>query len=56
MYVAFFLVSIASLATALGGVADITGKPFILTREHAWNDGIFAVLIAIFIVLALPYV
>lgn len=55
LYVAFFLVSIASLATALGGVADITGKPFILTREHAWNDGIFAVLIAIFIVLVLPH-
>lgn len=53
---AFFLVAMSSVATGLGGWADISGKPFLITREHAWNDGIFAVLVAIFIVLVLPYV
>jgi hypothetical protein len=56
LYFALFLVAMSSLATGLGGWADMTGRPFIITREHAWNDGIFAVLVAIFIVLALPYV
>lgn len=53
---AFFLVAMSSIATGLGGWADMSGRPFVLTREHAWNDGIFAVLVAIFIVLVLPYV
>jgi hypothetical protein len=53
---AFFLVAVASIATGLGGWADMTGQSFRLTREHAWNDGIFTVLVAIFIVLVLPYV
>jgi hypothetical protein len=56
LYLAFFLVATSLLSTGLGGWADMTGRPFLITREHAWNDGIFAVLIAIFIVLALPYV
>jgi hypothetical protein len=53
---AFFFVLLATLVTGLGGWADITGKPILLTREHAWNDGIFAVLVAIFLVLVLPHV
>ena len=56
LYVAFFLVLISAFSTGLGGWSDIMGKPFVITREHAWNDGIFAVLVAIFIVLVLPYV
>ena len=56
LYFAFFLVVMSSLSTGLGGWADMTGRPFLITREHAWNDGIFAVLVAIFIVLVLPYV
>jgi hypothetical protein len=56
LYLAFFLVAMASLSTGLGGWMDIIGRPIVLSREHAWNDGIFALLLAIFIVLALPYV
>ena len=56
LYLAFFLVAMASVMTGLGGWVDLTGRPLMFTREHAWNDGIFAVLLAIFIVLALPYV
>lgn len=41
-----FLVSL--LLTGLGGWADLLGKPVILTKQHAWNDGIFMMLIAIF--------
>jgi hypothetical protein len=56
LYFAFFLVITSFLSTGLGGWVDLTGRPLMITREHAWNDGIFAVLVAIFIVLVLPYV
>jgi hypothetical protein len=56
LYLAFFLVAMSAISTGLGGWADMTGSPFVITRQHAWNDGIYAVLLAIFIVLALPYV
>lgn len=56
LYLAFFLVGMSAVSTGLGGWSDIMKKPFVITREHAWNDGIFAVLVAIFIVLVLPYV
>jgi hypothetical protein len=56
LYFAFFLVAMSLLSTGLGGWADMTGRPFLITREHAWNDGIFALLVAIFLVLALPHV
>ena len=56
LYFAFFLVGMSLLSTGLGGWSDMIGRPFVISREHAWNDGIFAVLVAIFIVLVLPYV
>ena len=56
LYLAFFLVLMSTIATGLGGWSDMTGRPFLISREHAWNDGIFAVLVAIFLALVLPYV
>lgn len=56
LYLAFFLVAMSSISTGIGGWSDMIGRPFVISREHAWNDGIFAVLVAIFIVLVLPYV
>ena len=56
LYLAFFLVAMSSIATGIGGWSDMIGRPLVISRDHAWNDGIFAVLVAIFIVLVLPYV
>lgn len=52
-YITLALISfILSLAlTALGGWADILGTPFTISKQHAWNDGIFMMLIAIFLLL-----
>lgn len=56
LYLALFIVAMSAITTGLGGWADLTGRPLVLSREHAWNDGIYAVLVAIFIVLLLPHV
>jgi hypothetical protein len=52
----FFTLAILSfifalIATGLGGYLDMIGKPVILTKQHAWNDGIFMILLAIFFLL-----
>mgnify|MGYP006284255055 CR=1 FL=1 len=39
---------LAVVGTGLGGYADILGRPLIITKQHAWNDGIFMMLLAIF--------
>jgi hypothetical protein len=51
---AFLLVIIAILLTGFGGILDMFNPPTTLrlTKEHAWNDGIFLVLVAIFLVTA----
>ena len=34
--------------TAIGGYIDMTGRTIYgITREHAWNDGIYLVLVSI---------
>lgn len=38
----------ALILTALGGWSNMLGRPFILTERHAWNDGLFLMLVAIF--------
>ncbi len=53
MYVAlaFFLVSLVS--TGVGGMADMLRNRdgLVISREHAWNDGIYMILAAIFVLL-----
>ncbi len=44
--IAFFL---ALISTGLGGWADMFGMNFVVTKQHAWNDGIFMILVAIFL-------
>lgn len=41
----------ALVLTGLGGWSDMLGKPFIVTKQHAWNDGLFLVGVAIFLLL-----
>ncbi len=48
---ALFAFGIALLLTGLGGWADMMGKPLVFSKQHAWNDGIVVMLIAIFFLL-----
>ena len=50
LFVSLAIVSVvlAVVGTGLGGWADMLGKPFLITKQHAWNDGIFMILLAIF--------
>jgi hypothetical protein len=40
---------LALLFTGLGGFSDMLGTNFVVSKEHAWNDGIFLILAAIFL-------
>lgn len=46
--VAFVL---ALVSAGLGGWADMTGKPLIISKEHGWSDSILMMLAAIFLLL-----
>jgi hypothetical protein len=50
-YLALVAFVLALLMTALGGLQDMTGKTVVLTKEHSWNDGIFLMLGAIFLLI-----
>lgn len=44
-----FLVVAAFVATGLGGLQDMLGVRWAVTKEHGWNDGIFLILVAILV-------
>jgi hypothetical protein len=56
--VAILLMSIAVAFTAVGGLLDMMrvdsyGHHYAaITRQHAWHDGMFLLLLAIFLVVA----
>jgi hypothetical protein len=39
---------LALILTGVGGVSNLMGKPIVFTEQHAWNDGLFMMLVAIF--------
>lgn len=47
------LVVMAFLVTGLGGLQDILGVRLPMSKEHGWNDGIFLMLVAIFVAITL---
>jgi hypothetical protein len=47
------LVILAFLVTGLGGLQDILGIRLPMSKEHGWNDGIFLMLVAIFVAITL---
>lgn len=50
--IVYVLIGVAVTLTVLGGLSDITGKKFFLSKQHLWNDGLFLlVLIQTFMVL-----
>ena len=52
-YLLLFLVTMAFLATGLGGLQDMLGVQLIVTKQHGWNDGIFLMLAAILVALVM---
>jgi len=50
-YAAIAAFVLALVLTGVGGWANMMGKPIVLTERHAWNDGLFLMLTAIFLVL-----
>jgi hypothetical protein len=43
------LVGMAFLVTGLGGLQDMLGVRLPMSKEHGWNDGMFLMLVAIFV-------
>jgi hypothetical protein len=50
---AIVVIIVSLFLTGMGGVADMFGSSASLrfTKEHAWNDGVYLALVAIFLVL-----
>jgi hypothetical protein len=44
---AIILLVVAFLLTGLAGLMDMSYNQFQITREHAWNDGLFLGIVAI---------
>lgn len=42
---------LALVLTGLGGWSDMLGRNFLVTKQHAWNDGIFMMLVALFLLM-----
>ena len=50
-FLAILVFLMALVMTAVGGWSDMLGKPFVVTKQHAWNDGLFLIGVAIFLLL-----
>jgi hypothetical protein len=44
--ITLILIIIAILLQALGGMFDLLGNPLYMTKEHAWMDASFIILLA----------
>jgi hypothetical protein len=42
---------IALILTGIGGWSNMIGRALVFTEEHAWNDGLFMMMVAIFFLL-----
>lgn len=42
---------LALVSAGLGGWADMTGKPLVISKEHGWSDSILMMLAAIFLLM-----
>lgn len=50
-YAAIAAFVLALVLTGVGGWSNMIGRPIVLTERHAWNDGLFLMLAAIFLLL-----
>ena len=49
--IAAMLIIIAFVLTGFGGLRDMLSSDYRITKEHAWNDASFLVLVAIAVLL-----
>lgn len=50
-YAAVFAFLLALVLTGIGGWSNMIGKALVITEQHAWNDGLFMMMVAIFLLL-----
>lgn len=50
-YAALIAFLAALILTGVGGWSNMLGKALVITEQHAWNDGLFMILVAIFLLL-----
>lgn len=50
-YAALAAFVLALILTGIGGLSNMMGRAFVFTEQHAWNDGLFMIMVAIFLLL-----
>ena len=50
-YAAIVAFVVALVLTGIGGWSNMIGKALVITEKHAWNDGLFMMMVAIFLLL-----
>ena len=50
-YAAILAFVIALILTGVGGWSNMLGRALVITEQHAWNDGLFMMMVAIFLLL-----
>lgn len=45
--IAILLVGVALALTAIGGLEDMRQNQYRITKEHAWRDGLFLLVLAL---------
>jgi hypothetical protein len=50
-YAAIAAFLLALVLTGIGGWSNMIGKALVITEQHAWNDGLFMMMVAIFLLL-----
>lgn len=50
-YAAIMAFIVALILTGVGGWSNMLGRALVITEQHAWNDGLFMMMVAIFLLL-----
>ena len=50
-YAAIVAFVVALVLTGIGGWSNMLGKALVITEQHACNDGLFMMMVAIFLLL-----
>ena len=50
-YAAIMAFVLALILTGIGGWSNMLGQALVITEQHAWNDGLFMMMVAIFLLL-----
>jgi len=50
-YASLVAFALALILTSIGGWSNMIGRALVITEQHAWNDGLFMMMVAIFLLL-----